>query len=399
MSFASEGGQLIDEDLREGDDHGYQSDHRRSGSVERSRRSGAAPEREQLMTSDLRQLSAGVCFLIALAAVPIGLILTAVGGVASLKDPEAGPTCDGQAMTPSTQCWRFGDDSAGVTSYEQAARTQRANRESAKEMLPVGLVVLVIGIGAAAVFRSGTRSPAGTDPVKSQANSSGLQPHRLAGHTYSLDARPVDQPRDRRPSSTELDAHARAALDQGDPDTALYWFQMAANNGDAVAMNNLAQLLQDRVSQQSWLQRRRHRYRNAGDLVEAGLWFRKAAVAGNPDAMANLAAILRKDGQYDEAELWRRRATEAASRHRPFDTTSGGPTPLPRRPTQPAPTTPDRSENTSASESELLLMVMGNRSTANRLIDFEQRKDPAADRATSVRRAIERLREDRRRQG
>ncbi|MGW5453936.1 tetratricopeptide repeat protein [Nocardia sp. NPDC003979] len=339
--------------------------------------------------------------LIALAAVPIGLVLTAVGGVASLQDPDAGPTCDGQVMTPGTQCWRFGDDSAGVTSYEHAAETQRANRESATEMLPVGLVVLVIGIGAAAVFREGTRSAAGTgsttaaSPTMSsrpRPDGSAVGPHRLGPRSY-------DQSQGRRPSLTELDAQARAALDQGDLDTALYWYQMAADTGDAAAMNNLARLLQDRVSRQSWLQRWRHRYRNGGDLVEAGLWFRKAAVGGNPDAMAGLAAMLRKDGNVDEAELWCRRATEAGLRHRPVDTASGGRTPSPPAPTQSASVASGRSAHNSPSELELLGLVMGNHSTANRLIDFEQRKDPAADRAVSVRRAIERLREDRRRQG
>lgn len=354
------------------------------------------------MTSDLRQVTAGVCMLIAMVAVPLGLIMTAIGCIASLQDPDAGPTCNGEVMTPGMQCWSFGDDSAGVTSYEQAVEAHRNGIESANGFLPGGIVVLVIGIGAALVFREGTRSSTGTGSTTAAPSAMPFQPRpqRHTGPAHGLGPRAVGQSQDRGPSFTELHSHAASALGQGDLDTALYWNQMAANAGDPVAMNNLARLLQDRVSRQSWPRRWLRRYRNSGDLIEAGLWFRRAAVAGNPDAMGNLAALLHKDGNLNEAELWHRRAIEAGPQPQQVDTASGGQTPSLRTPEQFATVAPGRSANTPADEMDLLLtMVAGSHTTAKRLIDFEQRKDPAAERATSIRRAIERLREDLRRQG
>ncbi|QIS10359.1 hypothetical protein [Nocardia arthritidis] len=48
---------------------------------------------------------------------------------------------------------------------------------------------------------------------------------------------------------------------------------------------------------------------------------------------------------------------------------------------------------------QLLTMVMGNPTTADRLIEYERRKSPTADRDTLITSAIEQLRRDRERQG
>lgn len=264
------------------------------------------------MSVDRRQLTAGVCMLIAMVAVPVGLIMTAGGFFLSRQDPDAGPTCDGKVMTPGTECWSFGNDSAGATSYEHAAEARRNNLESAKGLLPAGLTVLVVGVTGAAVFYRYTRSSTGT------------------GDAHGVGPASVDQPPDRRPSLAELEAHATSALDQGDLDGALYWYQVGADSG-------------------------------------------------NPEAMGKLAALLQHDGNIAEAEFWHRRASEAAQIAAPETS---------------------RSAHTLASEMDVLLtMVMGNHATADRLIDFEQRRDPSADRAASIRTAIQRLHEDRHRQG
>ncbi|NKX85789.1 sel1 repeat family protein [Nocardia coubleae] len=260
------------------------------------------------MSVDRRQLAAAVCMLIAVVAVPIGLILVVGGFIASREDPNAGPTCDGKVMTPGTECWSYGDDSSGVTTYEQAVEEKRRGAESAKGILPTGITVLVVGAAAATVCYRYTRSATGT---------------RVA-------PQPVEQPQDHRPSFTELEAHATSALGQGDLDRALYWYQVGAD-------------------------------------------------AGDPDAMGKLAALLRQDGNIAEAEFWHRRATKAGQAAAPETS---------------------RAAHAPADDMKVLLaMVMGNHAAAGRLIDFEQRRDPGADRAVSIRRAIERLRDDRHRQG
>ncbi len=48
---------------------------------------------------------------------------------------------------------------------------------------------------------------------------------------------------------------------------------------------------------------------------------------------------------------------------------------------------------------QLLSMVMGNSTTADRLIEYERRKSPTADRDTLIASAIEQLRRDRKHQG
>ncbi|WP_181696368.1 hypothetical protein [Nocardia sp. GTS18] len=173
-------------------------------------------------------------------------------------------------MTPGTECWIFGDDSSGVTTYERAAEEKRKGAESAKMILPTGLTVLVVGAVAATFSYRYARSETGT----------GVGPQ------------PAEQPQDHRPSFAE--AHATSALGQGDVDGA------------------------------------------------------RAIKTDQPAA----------------------------------------------------PETSRPANTTSADDMKVLLaMVMGNHSAAGRLIDFEQRKDPGADRAVSIRRAIQRLREDRQRQG
>ncbi|MEV6279273.1 hypothetical protein [Nocardia sp. NPDC051832] len=264
------------------------------------------------MKADRRQLTAGVCMLIAVVAVPIGLILIVGGFIVSRQDPDAGPTCDEKVMTPGTECWSFGKDSSGVTSYEQAVEEKRKGLESAKGILPAGITVLVVGVAAGAVCYRYTRSSTGT------------------GDAHGDRPQPLDQGQDRKPSFAELEAHAASALGQGDRDGALYWYQVGAD-------------------------------------------------AGNPDAMAKLAALLQEDGNIAEAEYWRRLATKAS---------------------QTAARESSRSARTPAGDMDILLtMVMGNHATAERLIEFEQRNDPGADRAAAISRAIERLRGDLRRQG
>ncbi|MFC9898016.1 tetratricopeptide repeat protein [Nocardia sp. NPDC127579] len=338
------------------------------GRARRCRGSAQTIRRRESMSIDLRQLIAGLCLLIAVVAVPMGLVITTVGTILAFQDPDAEPTCDGEVMTPGTECWSFGD-SVGVTSYEQAVEAHRRGRESSEGMLPIGLVVVGAGLAAVAGFKWGTRA------------STGSAAPSVVGAPQHQRPRAVDQTPDRRPSFAELDALATSALAQDDLDGALHWMQRAAEAGDAVAMNNLARLLQNRISRQSRPQRWQHRHRNRGDLIEAGLWFRRAAVAGNRDAMNSLATLLHKDGNAQEAELWRHRAAA---------------------PNEPATSiaAPSRSTRPPVDDlNALLTLVLGSRATAERLIDFEQRNDPAADRATAIDRAAERLRADRQRQG
>lgn len=109
------------------------------------------------MTGEQRGAHNGLAKLVAFIAIPIGLVLLGVGIFGYVNDPDAAPICDGKAMTPGTECWTYGD-SHGVTSYEELAERQRQNLESARDMVPIGVVILLIGIAAFAVSRQGTSS-------------------------------------------------------------------------------------------------------------------------------------------------------------------------------------------------------------------------------------------------
>ncbi|WP_433597601.1 tetratricopeptide repeat protein [Nocardia sp. CA-135953] len=243
---------------------------------------------------------------------------------------------------------------------------------------------------------------------------------------------------------------------RGDFTEAESWYHRAAVVGSAYAMNRLARLLHDRVARQGMLQRWRHRTPNEADLAESEGWFRKAAAAGNVDAMAGLGALLEEGRNLPEAEWWYRKAIDAGdtssmnnlgvlllernefaeAEHWLRNAIAGGSTAakvnlrrllsrveeltelglIPRPARYPSPTrrhsprqpvsspTPrnvlQQVTSTPPDDYKILLgMVMGNHTTAEGLIAYEQRKTPTADRETLIRKAIERLREDRRRQG
>jgi TPR repeat protein len=71
-------------------------------------------------------------------------------------------------------------------------------------------------------------------------------------------------------------------------------YRRAAENGDTIAMDNLAVLLKER----------------RGDAAQAERWWQRAAEAGYHAAMTNLARELRERGDTREAERWLRRATQ-----------------------------------------------------------------------------------------
>ena len=130
-------------------------------------------------------------------------------------------------------------------------------------------------------------------------------------------------------SSTDTDTlfeSGQRDADQGDLGRAENSWRLAAAQGHAGAMNNLAGLLEARGQVREayeW-------YRTAaeqgnveamGDLAflshqikrvsDAEFWWRRAAESGNTDAMYNLAVTLDKSRRLDEALTWYRRAAEA----------------------------------------------------------------------------------------
>nr|WP_246461792.1 Clp protease N-terminal domain-containing protein [Nocardia transvalensis] len=214
------------------------------------------------------------------------------------------------------------------------------------------------------------RSEGGLDPQKP-----GVPPPSAAAAETS--------PARRTPA--EMTALAASLLTGGDTAGARHWYEKAADAGDADAMYTLATVLEQQVVRQGLLERMRRRHRNGGDLAESELWLRRAAVAGHPDAMVALAALLRRDGQADEAQIWEQRAANAGSAARP----------LPKQP--PPSIIPPAPAPAPANEFRRLLgMVMGNHATAERLIALEQRRTPSADRAVLIARAIDKLQHDRR---
>jgi TPR repeat protein len=54
--------------------------------------------------------------------------------------------------------------------------------------------------------------------------------------------------------------------------------------------------------------------RKQGEEDQAGQWYRKAADAGNADAMYNLGALLAEQGEEDQAGHWYRKAADAGRR-------------------------------------------------------------------------------------
>jgi TPR repeat protein len=76
------------------------------------------------------------------------------------------------------------------------------------------------------------------------------------------------------------------------------WYRQAANNGDPVAMADLADLL-----------------KNRGENEEAELWYQNLAEEGNVTAMANLGKLLESRGRGEHAENWYRRAIDEGDTH------------------------------------------------------------------------------------
>ncbi|WP_280425924.1 Clp protease N-terminal domain-containing protein [Nocardia carnea] len=221
-------------------------------------------------------------------------------------------------------------------------------------------------------------------PSRSQSRAAS---HRAGPPSVPPAAAPIahrEEPPEPR-SREEMAALAASLLERGDETGARYWYLKAADAGDPHAMYTLARMIQDGVARQGVLQRWQRRHRNGGDLIDAQIWLRKAAVAGHSGAMSALAALLRADGQINEAQVWEHRVSAGP-----------GARPVSPRAAAPAAQAPVTAPGPApANEFRLLLtMVLGSHATAERLIAFEQRQLPGADRATWIAHAIDRLRND-----
>ncbi|MFI6217664.1 tetratricopeptide repeat protein [Nocardia brasiliensis] len=327
----------------------------------------------------LRQLAFLVAMLAGVVAVPVAVISIGMGVYLLSQDPNATPMCDERPMTPNSVCYTYRNgEQVGGTSYDQAVRAQRNSHESGKGALGVGALAVLVGLVALAVYRNGPPDPA---PSPSASGS----------------------------------APAKPAVPQ--PQNVADRLRRAAEGGNSAAMNDLARLLQGRVDRRSRPMRWLRSIRNQNELDEAELWLRRAAVAGHPEAMGSLAAVLQRGDQLDEAEIWFRRAIQAGETSRMRSLAEL----LDKRgksaeaqewyrkaaqtPEKPRPATVNapvrmvgKPPSSSAGDYAVLLkMVMGSRGTAERLIAFEQQKSGLVDRASLIARAIDRLREDRRR--
>ncbi|OCF86480.1 tetratricopeptide repeat protein [Nocardia brasiliensis] len=321
-----------------------------------------------------------VAMLAGVVAVPVALISIGMGIYLSSQDPNATPMCDERPMTPNSICYTYRNgEQAGGTSYDQAVRAQRNSHESGKGALGVGALAVLVGLVALAVYRNGP-----PDPAPSAAPAPGFAPAKPA----------VPQPRN-------VEDRLRRA----------------AEGGNSAAMNDLARLLRGRVDRRSRPLRWLRSIRSQNDLDEAELWLRRAAVAGHPEAMGSLAAVLQRGDQLDEAEIWFRRAIQAGETSRMCSLAElldklgksaeaqewyrkAAQTPEKPRPTMvnaPVRTVGKPPSSSAGDYAVLLKMVMGSRATAERLIAFEQQKSGLVDRASLIARAIDRLREDRRR--
>ncbi|MGW4845720.1 tetratricopeptide repeat protein [Nocardia brasiliensis] len=317
--------------------------------------------------------------LAGVVAVPVAVISIAMGVHLSSQDPNATPMCDERPMTPNSICYTYRNgEQAGGTSYDQAVRAQRNSHESGKGALGVGAIAVLVGLVALAVYRNGPPdpAPAAAAPGFAPAKSTVPQPQNV-------------EERLRR----------------------------AAEGGNSAAMNDLARLLRGRVDRRSRPLRWLRGIRSQNELDEAELWLRRAAVAGHAEAMGSLAAVLQRGDQLDEAEIWFRRAVQAGETSRMrslaelLDKRGKGAeaqewyrraaqTPEKPRPATvnaPARTVSKPPSSSAGDYAVLLRMVMGSRATAERLIAFEQQKSGLVDRASLITRAIDRLREDRRR--
>ncbi|ASF07142.1 sel1 repeat family protein [Nocardia brasiliensis] len=320
-----------------------------------------------------------VAMLAGVVAVPVAVISIGMGVYLLSQDPNATPMCDERPMTPNSVCYTYRNgEQAGGTSYDQAVRAQRDSHESGKGALGVGALAVLVGLVALAVYRNGPPDPAPSP------SASGFAPAKPA----------VPQPQN--------------VADR---------LRRAAEGGNSAAMNDLARLLRGRVDRRSPPMRWLRSIRNQNELDEAELWLRRAAVAGHPEAMGSLAAVLQRGDQLDEAEIWFRRAIQAGETSRMRSLAElldkrgksaeaqewyrkAAQTPEKPRPTManvPVRMVGKPPSSSAGDYAVLLKMVMGSRATAERLIAFERQKSGLVDRASLIARAIDRLREDRRR--
>ncbi|QOW34982.1 tetratricopeptide repeat protein [Nocardia seriolae] len=217
---------------------------------------------------------------------------------------------------------------------------------------------------------------------------------------------------------------------RGDVGAAEQCYRQGAAQGDTAAMDRLARLLYDRVAVQGRFERWRNRDRNDSARREARMWLRTAADAGNAQAMAALGALLDEQGERAEAEQWYLRAVEAGESsamnnlglllYRRGDFAGAGywwhcaaaagsaaavrnlrelPPGMPIGP-PPTPVSghPSRSGSIpSGRYAELLALVMSDRATADRLIEYERQQAPQASLGELIDKAIDRLGHDRNR--
>ncbi len=385
----------------------------------------------------MRAVARGVVMLLLVGAVLafIGAGISVLIGVGKvLQDPDAEPTCDKKTMRPGTECVHYKANSmteVGSTSYAEALEEQRGVRREGVEYLEVagamagGSVVVFVGgafvLGALDGEQTGARGLRRGRRVWSEASGS-----TRSGAMGFDGRRGMSQEPEGGGSFVDI---GRTYEARGELFAAEECYRRGAVLGDTAAMDRLARLLHDRVAGQSAFVRWRNRGRNRVVLAEAEMWLREAAGAGNAQAMAALGALLEEQGAGVEAERWyrlainggdgsamnnlglllfrrgdhagarqwwnRAAAAGSAAALRNLKALPAG-TPLPARagpvvgPTRPG-------SMPSGTYADLLRLVMNDRATADRLIEYERQLTPQAGRPELIHRAIDRLRHDRNR--
>ncbi len=151
--------------------------------------------------------------------------------------------------------------------------------------------------------------------------------------------------------------------------------RMAATAGNPQAMAALGALLDEQ-----------------GEGREAEYWYRQAITGGEDSAMNNLGLLLYSRGDHAGARQWWTRAARAGSSAAMRNLSK-----LPIGPLAPFQSSHPTAPIPSGNYAYLLTLVMGNRSTADDLIEFERQQSPRAPRHELIRRAIDRLHHDRNR--
>ncbi|MGW4242138.1 tetratricopeptide repeat protein [Nocardia sp. NPDC004722] len=379
----------------------------------------------------MRSFAQGVLTVLLLGTLLMGLagLIAIVIGVGKLlTDPNSEPTCNGLPMGPGMECVRLGEKSG--RSYEYAVAEQRASHRDGIRYLEIGGAILG---GSAAVFVGSVGVAAVLEPKSSVPRSllRRRRPRREPARFEPIQAAPTvfEQPPTESPAPHDGDGLAgigRIYEERGDLAAAEKCYRHGAVLGETAAMDRLARLLHDRIAAQGRFAQWRNRALNDSAHLEAHMWLRKAADAGNAQAMAALGAMLDEQGDRVEAERWYRRAVEAGENsamnnlglllYRRGDYTAASQwwlraaaagsaaavQNLRKLPYGlPVTTSPIHTARSGSiplgSYADLLALVMGDRVTADSLIEYERQLAPRAHRQELIQKAVDRLRHDRNR--